>query len=98
MTTALCTVLNGLLSTYIGVPIAVLRPFNGSHTAALQAGIAACEAPALVRWIDTAGFFNTRCGADLLKLHPTADNNLNIIGPRIAAALKPILYVANRRP
>ena len=95
VTTALKAVLNTLISTYSGVPIAVMRPFNGTQAAALQAGITGCSNPSIVHWIDTTGFFNVAYGADSLNLHPSGPNNLAIIAPQVAAALKPVLVPAS---
>ncbi len=84
-------VLNGLISACPGKPIAVLRPFNGSQAANLQAAIAECSNPAVCHWIDTTGFFNTSYGADSLSLHPSGPNNLGLVAPQVAAALRPLL-------
>jgi hypothetical protein len=87
-------VLNGLIALCPGKPIAVLRPFNGNQAANLQAAIAGCINPPLCHWIDTTGFFNTSYGADSLGLHPSGPNNLGLIAPQVAAALRPLLYPA----
>ena len=90
---AVTTVLNGMLAAYPTTPIAILRPFNGTAQAAnLQAGIAACSAPSRVTYVDTAGFLTNAYGVDGINLHPTGPNNLALIAPKIAAALKPLLY------
>ncbi len=87
-------VLNGLIAACPGKPIAVLRPFNGNQAANLQAAIAGCINPAACHWVDTTGFFNTAYGADSLSLHPSGPNNLGLVAPQVAAALRPLLYSA----
>ena len=88
---AMVSVLNSIITACPGVPIAVLRPFNGNQTANLQAAIAACGNPSACRWIDTTGFFDVAYGADGLALHPSGPNNLGRIAPLVAAALRPLL-------
>jgi hypothetical protein len=87
-------VLNGLIATCPGKPIAVLRPFNGNQAANLQAAIGACINPGACHWIDTTGFFNPSYGCDCLSLHPSGPNNLGLIAPQVAASLRPLLYPA----
>ncbi|MFI4982708.1 MAG: hypothetical protein ACHQIO_20345, partial [Nevskiales bacterium] len=84
-------VLNGLIAACPGVPIAVLRPFNGNQAINLQSAIAGCNNPSACHWIDTTSFFNTAYGADSLNLHPSGPNNLTQIAPRIAAAVRALL-------
>lgn len=94
VTSALVTVLNGLVALYPRALIVVMRPFNGSQAAALQTGIAGCASPAQVRYLDTTGFLNTAYGIDSLNLHPAGPNNLAFIAPQVASALGPILNPA----
>ncbi len=91
---AMVSVLNSIITACPGVPIAVLRPFNGNQAANLQAAIAACGNPSACRWIDTTGFFDVSYGADGLALHPSGPNNLGRIAPLVAAALRPLLVGA----
>jgi hypothetical protein len=84
-------VLNGLITACPNVPIAVLRPFNGNQTANLQAAVAACSVPTACHYIDTTGFLDTANGADSGGVHPSGANNLGLIAPRIAAALRPLI-------
>ena len=90
-TSAMTALLNALIAAVPGKTIAVLRPFNGAQASNLQAAIAACSAPGACRWIDTTGFFDTTLGADSLSLHPSGPNNVGRIGPKVAAALRPLL-------
>ena len=91
VSSALTTVLNGLQADYPSTAIAVMRPFNGSQAAALQSGIAACNNPAMVHWIDTTNFFDAAYGS-VDGLHPEGANDQAIIAPQVAAALYPILH------
>ena len=93
-TSGLTSALNFLLSKMPNTPIAVMRPFNGSMASALQSGISACSNPTMVKYIDTTGFLNSSYGIDSLNLHPLGPNDLAIVAPQVAAALKPILYPA----
>lgn len=91
---AMTGVLNGLIAVCPGVPIAVLRPFDGNQAANLQAAIAACSNPAGCHYVDTTSFFNTAYGADGQGLHPSGPNNLGLVAPQVAAVLRPLLYPA----
>ncbi len=89
--TAAESALNVLLLNYPGVPIAVLRPFGGFMAGEWQAAIAGCNAPAMVTYIDTTGFFNQAYGDDPTGLHPSGPNNLGFIAPQVAMALRQVL-------
>ena len=91
VTTALTTVLNGLLAACPGTPIAVMRPYNGTQAAALVAGIAACSNPALVTYVDTTGYLNPSLGIDSTGFHPSGPNGLTQLAPQVANALRPLL-------
>ena len=88
---AMTGVLNGILTACPGAVIAVLRPFNGSQAANLQAAIAACGTPAACHYVDTTGFFNPAYGIDSLSLHPSGPNDLGLIAPQLAGVLRPLL-------
>ena len=88
---AMTGLLNGLIAACPTVPIAVLRPFDGNQAGNLQAAIAECSSPGACHYVDTTGFFNTAYGADSLGLHPSGPNNLGLIAPQVAAALRPLL-------
>ena len=92
---AMTALLNALIAACPATPIAVLRPFNGSQAANLQAAIAACTAPARCHDIPTAGMFAPGYGADSIALHPSGPNNIARIAPRLAAALRPLLGAAS---
>jgi lysophospholipase L1-like esterase len=93
VTTALTTVLNGLLSaTPATTKIIVLRPFNGTHATDLQAGIAACTTPSRVTYVDTTGWFITADSAD--GLHPYGNVSMNRLGPMAATAIRSALNSA----
>ena len=89
--------LNSVLAACPTAQVIVLRPFNGNQAANLQAAIAASSAPGRCFYIDTTGFFNTAYGSDSLNVHPSGPNNIGIIAPQIAAAIKPILATATYR-
>ncbi len=88
---AMTGLLDNLIAACPGKPIAVLRPFNGSQAANLQAAIAACAAPGQCHSIDTTGLFVPGTGADSLNLHPSGPNNLARIAPPLAASLRTLL-------
>jgi hypothetical protein len=95
---AMTGLLNGLLTATGGKPIAVLRPFNGNQATNLQSAIAGCSNPGACHYIDTTGFFNTTYGADSTNLHPSGPNNISLVAPQVAAALRPLLYPAGSGP
>jgi lysophospholipase L1-like esterase len=88
---AMTAVLNGILTACPGTVVAVLRPFDGNQAANLQAAIAACSNQAACHYVDTTGFFNTSYGVDSLGLHPSGPNDLGLIAPQLAGALRPLL-------
>ena len=94
---AMTALLNGVLTSCPAAQVIVLRPFSGNQAANLQAAIAACSAPGRCFYVDTTGFFNTAYGSDSLNVHPSGPNNIGIIAPQIAAAIKPILAAATYR-
>jgi len=83
--------LNDLIATCPGRPIAVLRPFNGGQASNLQLAIAACTQPSTCHYIDTTNFFNLQLGTDSMKLHPSGPNSIARIGPAVATTLRPLL-------
>lgn len=91
VTTALTTVLNGLLTACPGTPIAVMRPYNGTKAAELIAGIAACTTPSLVTYVDTTNYLNPSLGIDSLNLHPSGPNGLSELSSQVANAVRPLL-------
>jgi hypothetical protein len=84
-------VLNAILAACSGSVIVVLRPFNGSQAANLQAAIAACSNPAGCHYVDTTGIFNPAYGIDTMGLHPSGPNDLGLIAPQLASVLRPLL-------
>ena len=88
---AMIGLLNNLITACPGVPIAVLEPFNTNQATNLQAAVAGCSAPGLVQYVPTAGFLNATYGIDSLNLHPSGPNNLALVAPQVAAAVKPML-------
>jgi hypothetical protein len=91
-------VLNGIVAACPGAVIAVIRPFNGSQAANLQAAIAGCSNPQACRYVDSTGVFDTARGSDSLGLHPSAANNLGLIAPALAARLRGLLGGSLRPP
>lgn len=93
-TAAVTGVLNVLLTACPATPIFVLQPLinQTSQTAFMQAGIAASSNPAMVTWIPTPGWLITAqtSGGN----HPDSAQNLNNLSPRMANALRPLLYPA----
>jgi hypothetical protein len=90
VTTATTTVLNGLLAAVnASTKIIVLRPYNGSSAATIQAGIAACSAPSRITYVDTTGWFNTANASD--SLHPYGAENLFHIAPLLTTTLRSAL-------
>ena len=90
-TAAYLLVLNGLLAACPGTPIAAMRPFNGTQATAIQAAIASCNSPSLVTYVDTTGYFNQSLGDDSTGFHPSGPNDLAMIAPQVANALRPLL-------
>ena len=92
ITLAMAAVLSSLMAACPGTPIVVLRPFNGNAQAAnLQAACAASAQPALCHYVSTEGFYNTTYGGGL---HPTGPNDVGLVAPAIANAVRPILAAA----
>lgn len=96
ITTAVTTVLNGLLAAFSGKQIIALAPlpatYTGSSTvrSAIQAAITNISNGRLV-WVDTPGVFSTTYGADSLNIHPSGPNDQGLIAPQIAELLRPYL-------
>ena len=90
--TAAQAAFNAMLGV-ITCPIVVMRPFNGNNWSYIQAALAAIGSSQITQ-MDTTGFFNTTDSSD--GLHPLAVANLGSIGPKVAAALKPLLSPAGR--
>ncbi|WP_292041459.1 LamG-like jellyroll fold domain-containing protein [Massilia sp. UBA6681] len=89
-------VVNGLLAkTPSTTKIAVLRLFGGRATE-MQAVVATVNSPR-VSYIDTAGFFVPTAASGEDRIHPRAFDN-RIIGPRMAAAVKPLLPATTSAP
>ena len=88
---AMTTLLNNISSACPGTPVAVVRPFNGAQAANLQAAVAACANPGACRFVDSNGMFSTSYGADSLNLHPSGPNNVGLIAPALAVALRPLI-------
>jgi hypothetical protein len=88
---AMTALLNNLITTCPGKPIAVLRPFNGSQAANLQAAIAACSTPGQCIYINTTGMFSATYGTDSINLHPAGPNNVTRIAPQLATSLRPLV-------
>ena len=84
-------VLNALLAACPAAKIALLNPFALPNQAWAQAAQAGCSAPGRVSFVSTAGFQQTARGMDTIGVHPGGANNLALIGPRVAAALRPLL-------
>lgn len=82
--------LNGLLAA-VPCKVVLLNPLPTSDNAYLQAAIGACSAPARAAFVSTAGFFQKSLGADGFQLHPSGPNATGVIGPKVAAALRPFL-------
>lgn len=94
ITTAVTTVLNGLLGAYATKPIIALAPlpptYTGSSTvrSAIQTAISNIG-NARVTWVDTPSVFDITKGADSLNVHPAGPNNQAFIAPAVAALLSP---------
>lgn len=83
--------LNGILAV-VSCKIAVLNPLpSATDNAYLVAAAAATNAPARSVFVSTAGFFDKTKGADGLQLHPSGPNATQLIAPKVAAALRPLL-------
>lgn len=84
------TVLNALIAaTDRRTKIIILVPLSGRQAANLQAGIAACTAPARVSYVDTTGWFTAANSVD--NVHPVGWEHQLSIAPKCAAALRPII-------
>lgn len=85
--------INDLVATLTnGCPIIIVRPWYGTKAAAIQAGIAASNNPARVKWVDTTGWVNASQSSD--GLHPYGFQNLASLVPRLADAVRTILKAA----
>ncbi len=91
MTSQVTGVLNGLLSACPAAKIALLNPFARSDLASLQAAQAGCSAPGRVTFVSTTGIQNNALGIDTPNVHPGGANNQAIIGPKVAALLRPLV-------
>ena len=93
-TTALATTaVNALLAACPNAKIVLMRPLpNASQAGFLAAVPAACNAPSRVSYLDSTGFFNTGFGVDSSGLHPSGANGVMRVAPRVAAALKPLVW------
>lgn len=81
---------NDMLSTLTnGAPIIIIRPWYGTKSDAIQAGIAACSAPSRVKWVDTTGWVNQGDSSD--NLHPYGFQNVASLAPRLANAIRPLI-------
>ncbi len=90
-------VVNGLLAACPAAVIALLNPFALPNQAWMQATATGCSAPERVRFIPTAGFQQASLGLDTVGVHPGGANSMAVIGPRVAAALRPLLSVTTSR-
>jgi lysophospholipase L1-like esterase len=96
ITAGLTTLLNGLLTaTANNTQIFVLLPFNGGGTnaspAIIQAGIAACNAPGKVVYVDTTGFLSGTTDG----LHPAAWAATSKLTQKVQQVIRP--YLNNKR-
>jgi hypothetical protein len=73
-----------------------MRPFDGvfagngtAHESQLIAAIAASSAPGRLKYLTSAGFFNTANSFD--QVHPYGVEDITHIAPQVAAAVKTIL-------
>lgn len=97
--TAMTTLLNNLLTaTGNNTTIFVMLPFNGASAAggasALQAAIAACNAPGKCIYVDTAGFVPT--GGTTDGLHPAAWASSSQITQKVQQVIRPYLNTKRR--
>lgn len=90
-----CTnMLNLLLAACPTAKIAVIQPFNGSRASSWLGAIPACNNPARVQYIDTAGFMQSNTSSD--GLHPYGWVNLAVLAPKIYPFLKNMLFPGKR--
>jgi hypothetical protein len=71
-------------------PLIFLRPLSGNQAANIQAAITASSYASRCKYVDTTGFFTAANSAD--GVHPYGFENIASIAPKVASALKPIVY------
>ena len=87
---AAVTTVNGLLAV-VACKIVLLNPFPMASRTDLQAAAAACNIPSRVTWANTTGFFVPANGSDASLIHPSGPNSTNLIAPKVATILRPVL-------
>ena len=87
---AATSALNGLLGA-VACRVVLLNPLPPGDNAYLAAAAAGCSAPGRAAWVSTAGFFVRSAGSDASQIHPSGPNSAGLIGPRVAAVLRPFL-------
>lgn len=91
-TTAVTTTLNNVLAACDPeTKIIVFRPFNGTAAAQIVAGIAACNFPGRVTYVDTTGWWDNSSDANDDDLHPFGNWNRFVIAPKVAEAIDEVL-------
>lgn len=88
---AAVSAVNGLLAACPAAKVVLLNPLPPGDNTFLQAAVAACTAPGRAAWVSTAGFFIKAAGADAVQVHPSGPNDVGLIAPRVAGALRPFL-------
>ena len=96
------TLLQGLLNLYLGVPIIVMDPFQGSGanmTPANRATVIAAQRAAttqannsLITNVSTTGLFLGASSISVEGTHPYGNVNRTTIGPFVANMLRPYVY------
>lgn len=90
ITTAVSTVLNGLLAaTPVTTKIILLCPYGSSRGPQITAGIAATTAPARCTFVDTTGWFRTYNAFD--SLHPYGIEHVTRLAPLTADSVRTAL-------
>ena len=96
--TAFAATLRAILAaTPATSPVAVMRTFLGFQAAPTIAAIKLI-ASARVEYIDTTDFLKKYYGVDDIGLHPTAANDLAIIGPLSTSRLREVLLKHSKIP
>lgn len=87
------SLLNGWIAATAATPIIVLPGWLQRKATQIQQGIAACDAPSRVHYVDTTGWWATADAAD--GLHPYGYINTTDLSQRVAATIKPIIGAAS---
>lgn len=88
-TTAVTATLNNILAAVdAGTKIIVLRPFSGKAAAQIVAGIAACNFPSRITYVDTTGWWSTSTDPADDDVHPLGDWHRTVGAPLVTQAIE----------